>query len=819
MIRAKQFLIQNISFSFFKSYGLLFLIGILHFQVPAFAQFKSVTVSGKIIDKENKQALSFVNIVIKKASDSSFVAGSVANEDGRFTLQGISPNPYQIEFSAIGYSTLKQVLYIGSLSEFIAIPTVSLARNNITLQELNIQGNQEGISNKMDRKTFVVDNNISQIGGSVLQVMQNLPGVTVQDGKIQLRGNDKVIVLIDGKQTALTGMGSQTGLDNLPASAIEKIEIINHPSAKYDANGNAGIVNIVYKKNKKTGFNGKAGLAGGLGALWVRKENLPNIYPQYQNTPKINPSISLNYLKNKVNWYFQGDYLYTEKLNKNEFVNRTYSDGTIINQQTKRNRITHFVTSKMGMDWNLNSQNQFSISTLFGTERIIDHGDEPFFNSDLSSRLRLWQFLEDELKTTAMASANFQHKFEEPGHTLNMGLNFSFHREDEKYFFDNIMPTFTGKDAFKLLSDEWVADANIDYVKPLKYGRIESGLKFRRREIPTNMQFIPGLNSPLDSTAGGPATYKEIIPALYGNYVFENKYYEAELGLRMEYVNINYIVGSAHPVYQSDGYNYTQPFPSLRLAYKMNANSKITLFYNRRVDRPNEGDIRVFPKYDDAEIVRVGNPALKPQYTNTLEIGFKQNWSKASFYATAYQKRVDGTMTRIATTKPGSNIIYTVFQNAKGSSQTGMEMLLSLEPSKWFGLNFNVNAYYNSIDAFTIENKYPVSSIYSADQQTIYSGNAKLNCLFQTKRNLSIQTSIIYLAPDLIPQGKMAERYSLDIGMKKSIQKGKAELFINATDIANTLVMSKRIQGKDFFYTTSDYLETQVFRIGYNTKF
>ena len=201
----------------------------------------------------------------------------------------------------------------------------------------------------MDKKVFSVADNITQSGGSVLQSMQNLPGVTLHDGKVQLRGNDKVMVLIDGKQTALTGFGNQSGLDNIPASAIEKIEIINNPSAKYDANGNAGIINIIYKKNKQEGFNGKVGITSGYGALWERKENLPTIRPQYQVTPKINPSLSLNYRKNKINAFFQADYLYTETLNKNEFVTRTYDDGTIINQQTIRNRNTHFTTLK---SWN-----------------------------------------------------------------------------------------------------------------------------------------------------------------------------------------------------------------------------------------------------------------------------------------------------------------------------------------------------------------------------------------------------------------------------------------------------------------------------------
>ena len=135
--------------------------------------------------------------------------------------------------------------------------------------------------------------------------------------------------------------------------------------------------------------------------------------------------------------FFQGDWLYTETLNKNEFVTRTYQDGTVINQQTKRNRNTHFLTTKAGLDWNISENDQFSVSVLYGTEKIMDRGDEPFFNKDLSNRLRLWQFLEDELKTTVMASVNYVHKFSQPGHQLNIGYNYTFHREDEKYFFDN----------------------------------------------------------------------------------------------------------------------------------------------------------------------------------------------------------------------------------------------------------------------------------------------------------------------------------------------------------------------------------------------
>ena len=785
----------------------------------AFSQNKGVTISGLIKDKANKSALSYVNVVLKTEKDSAFVTGTVSNEEGRFTLSNVIPNNYYFEISFIGYVTKRQSIYVGSLSEFLDVSTIDLEEDIKTLGEVVVSAKQDEVGGKMDKKSFKVEDNISQSGGSVLQTMQNLPGVTVQDGKVQLRGNDKVTVLIDGKQTALTGFGSQSGLDNIPSSAIEKIEIINNPSSKYDANGNAGIINIVMKKNKQEGFNGKVGFTTGLGSLWVRQENLPTIRPQYQFTPKINPSISLNYRKKKINVFFQADNLYTQTLNKNEFVTRTYDDGTIINQQLKRNRNTNFFTSKTGFDWSINQNNTLTISALFGSEKIIDRGDQPFFNADNTVRKRLWQFLEDELKTTVMATAAYQHKFKQAGHLLNIGFNYTFHREDEKYFYDNYLPTTTGTDAFKLLSDEQVYDFNFDYIKPLKYGRIETGVKLRNRNIPTNMQFIPGVNSVLDTSAGGWATYKELIPAVYGNYIFENKKWEAELGLRLEYVKIQYDVNPNHNTYKSDGYNYTQPFPNARLAYKINDRNKISFFYNRRVDRPNEVDIRIFPKYDDAEIIKVGNPALRPQFTNSFELGYKTSWDKGYLYSAAYHRFADGTITRISSIAPNSNLIYAIFQNAGRSYNTGLEVVLTQEVAKWYSFNLNLNGYHNQINAFSVENKYPVPNTFSANKQEIISGNIKLNNTFHLPKKFDAQLTTIYLAPDIIPQGKIAQRFSLDFGIKKSLQKGKGELFFNATDILNTMIIKKEIQGQGFKYISTDYYETQVIRLGYNYKF
>lgn len=801
-----------------RKIGMIFLL-MAHAAV-GFSQVSKVTLSGILKDKLSGSPLPYANVILKTETDSSFVSGTVTDEEGRYIISNIVPGNYLLETSYVGYTSNVQPILVGKLSEYLDLGVLTLEEKPTSLKEVIVTGTQDAVAETLDKKTFSVADNINQSGGSLLQVMQNLPGITIsQEGTVRLRGNDRVTVLIDGKQTALTGFGNQTGLDNIPASAIEKIEVINNPSAKYDANGNAGIINIIFKKEVKEGLNGKVGLSGGLGALWIKRDNYPTIRPQYQNTPKINPSVSINYRKKKINIFFQGDDLYTKTLNKNEFVDRYYDNGDTVRQQTKRNRTTNIVTAKGGFDWYLNDKNTITVSGLFSSEKILDRGDEPFFNGSLSERQRLWQFLEDELKTTGSESATWQHKFKQPGRVLNVSAIYTFHREDEKYFFTNILPTYTGLDSFKLISDEHVGDVNIDYIQPLRYGRFETGLKFRNRYIPTNMQFIPGLNSPLDVNAGGWATYEEIIPAVYGNYIFENSDFEIEAGLRVEYVDIYYRVNPDHNTYESDGYNYTKPFPNFRFAYKLNDANTLSAFYTRRVDRPNEVDIRIFPKYDDAEIIKVGNPGLRPMFTNSFELGYKTSWDNGYLYTALYHKRMESTITRIASSVPGSNLIYNIFQNAGRSFNTGFEIIFSREINKWATFNLNLNGYKSIIEAFTVVNKYPEENTFSADREEIFSGSIKFNGLFHLPRKFDVQLTSAFLAPDIIPQGKIYSRFYIDLGVKKSVQQGKGEFFLNATDLANTLRIKKETNGKDFRLISTDYYETQVIRLGYNYKF
>ena len=782
-----------------------------------------VTLSGKVQDAETRAALPFLALQLLTEKDSAFVAGRLTNEAGEFTFTGLMKGTYILTGRSIGYQPLRQRVLVGELSPFLDLGAVSMVRQAVTLTEVAVSASGDQVAAAMEKKTFTVADNISQVGGSVLGAMSTVPGVTVgQDGKVELRGSDKVLVLVDGKQTALTGFGSQKGLDNLPASALERIEVITNPSAKYDANASAGIINLVFKKEEQNGFNAKVSVMGGAGALWVKRENMPTMRPQYQMTPKFNPSLSVNYRRGKTNWFGQTDWLHSPTLNKNEFSTRAYDNGTFILQQIERNRTTDYTTLNAGVDHAFSDRNSLTVSGLFNQETLKDRGDNPYFNGTPSAatRYRMWQFLEDEVKYTAFGNAVFAHKFAQPGHRLAITSIYSFHREDEKYFFTNTLPSSAGTDAFALISDEHVVDLNADYTKPLRQGRIEAGFKGRYRSIPVDMRFQPGTNSVIDPGAGGWATYREKIPAVYGNYVFESERVELEGGLRVESVQLDYEVSPNHNTYRSDGYTYVRPFPNVRAAWKFDEYNKLSLFFNRRVDRPNEVDIRIFPKYDEPELIKVGNPGLKPQYSTAAELGYKTSWARGSFYVAAYHRMVDGTITRIATDAPGpSPVLFNVFQNAGTSRSTGSEAVWQQAFTPRFSLTANASVYRKTADAFTVVNQYPTPVTYSAASQAITSGNAKLDMAFWLPREIQAQVTNIYLAPDLLPQGRTGSRFSLDAGIKKSVRGGKGELVVNGTDLLNTMQLRRTIRGTDFRYTSTDYLETQVIRVGYSWKF
>ena len=802
---------------------LFILIILITTFISTFAQIDNAVISGVVRHEQTKELLPYVNIVVTD-SDDSFLTGTITNEKGIFTVEGLSTGDYSLKVSFMGFTERTVPFHVGRLNNFLDLGTISLVESATQLDEVTVTATRMEVSSAMDKKTFAIEDNISQQGGSVLQVMQNLPGVTIdRDGKIFLRGSDKVTILIDGKQTAMTGMGSQSGLDNIPASAIGTVEIINNPSAKYDASGMDGIINIVFKKDQEFGWNGKAGITLGVGALAEKEPNLTGIRKQYSYTPKVNPSFSVNYKQEKTNFFVQADLLYHQQMMKNEFTQRTYANGDVVNQQFLENRKQPIYNINAGVDYNPNKRNTFTFSTLFNYREYTDLGDIPYDNA-AGDRIRLWQYYENEVNQTLFATVTHKHSFNQPGHSLTSSFNYSFRRKDEVFNFTNELykPSKIGTDTTGLVADEHIFDLTVDYSKPLKTGRLEVGTKQRARNFPNDIYFKPGNNSILDTGLSGSAEYREWLSAVYGTYIYEHKKFELEAGLRIEYANVDYLVDPNHSVYESTGFDYIDPFPSVRATWLISDNSRISAFYNRRVDRPSEKELRTFPTYASPEILSMGNPNLQPQFTQSVELGFRQSWNGGYLYSAAYHRMSTDILTKIITEVPdqsSSTLLAEVNQNADKGQNTGIELVLNQQLGSKVRLNANGNIYRNEIGAFSIINAYPNNIAFTGEKQSIVSGNAKVNIIAKIFKDAEFQITGTYLARDIIPQGKILARYSIDAGLTKKIQNGKGELFINASDILNTLVMRYEIKGETFNLVSDDYYETQVVRVGYQYRF
>ncbi|MGB3776557.1 MAG: TonB-dependent receptor, partial [Leeuwenhoekiella sp.] len=402
---------------FSKDFTLLFFVLI---SFSGLSAQNTITITGKVVESTTQEILPFVTISIKNGATAALVTGTITDDTGRFSITDLPTGNYNVEISYIGFETVQRSISSTGINPIFDLGTVQLDGSAQTLGEVAITSTRATVDADLDKKTFSLDDNLAQSGGSVLDAMRTMPGVAFdQEGKIVLRGSDKVVVLINGKQSSLTGFGNQKGLSNIPAANIERIEIINNPSVKYDANGFAGIVNIIYKKNKDEGLNGEVGLSFGLGALSKRRMDTPTDFGSFSVNPKLIPSLNLNYRTKKLNYFLQTEFIFQEALPNNEFTTRFYDDGRSILSQVPENRRQFRSIITAGVDYTISDRDAITISTMFDREKHIDTSQVAFIDLNTAMRNRFYTWQEEEVTSFINLAAAYEHKFEEPGHSLS----------------------------------------------------------------------------------------------------------------------------------------------------------------------------------------------------------------------------------------------------------------------------------------------------------------------------------------------------------------------------------------------------------------
>ncbi len=796
---------------------------LLLMPAASWAQEETATLSGRVLDLADGAPIGFASVVVEHAGSGERLTGTLTGENGRFLVQGLAPAEYTIWASFPGFLPAETDLLVGELNQSYDLGDIRLVRLESFEEEITVTAEAIRAAG-LDTRVFRLDHGPAQSTGSLLDAMKSLPGVTVdQEGRVSLRGSDQVAILIDGRQSSLTGFGSQRGLDSVSAANVEAIEIIHNPSARFDAAGMAGIINIIYKQEKELGLSGDVGLAIGNGQFSKQRDDLPTELGSFSNNQKVIPSLNLNYNTEAVRSFVQGELLVQDDLPNNEFTTRVYDDGRVIESQVPENREqTHYIV-RLGSDWNIDDDNMVSVSGIYDFETHTDRAQVPFILAATGERERFWFWRETEDTGFANISFDLKHQFSTSGHELGVNLQYTRGWEDESYFLNEVSRVREGTDMTRLDAEENTLPLSIDYTRPLRTGRLELGARVQRRWLPITYTVNRGMQSVIYEGLGDFSDWDENIVAFYGNLVREKGNYSLEAGVRIEQTDVSYTIPEENIYYEgSDAYDYFEIFPNVKLTYRLNHANRVIAAYNRRVDRPGEPELRIFPKYDDPELLKVGNPFLRPQFTNALEIEFGRSWDSGSVSAALYYRDIEDSFFRVFAvddSNPNYDIVNRIFENAGNSTQTGLEVLLEHKIGDPWRVSGGVNWHQNAIDAFETTLLFPTRRPFALAASKDDTWDVTLNNQIQLPSAIELQLSYIYYGARNVPQGRERARSSVDLAAKRPIMNERAELLFTFTDIFNDFAVEREIDGQGFTAVYQNFLEAQVATLGLRFRF
>ena len=800
-------------FSVNGSSFLLIRLLLLILPLPALAQ-SGASVSGRAVDATNGAPVAHATVIVQNSESGDTLSGAIAGETGRFRIQGLRPGRYTIHVRFPGFRPASSNVLVSLLNPSYDLGDIRLVRIATTIEQVRVTASTIAPAG-LDTKVFRMGEGANLSTGSMLDALKNLPGVTVdQEGKVLLRGSDRVAILIDGRQSSLTGFGSQRGLDNVSAANIEAIEVIHNPSASFDAAGMAGIINIIYKQDQQLGLSGEVGLSLGMGEFTKQRRDLPTEIGSYSTNEKIIPSLSLNYGTKRVRSFVQGEYLLQHKLPNNEFTTRFYDDGRVIESQVPENRRQWHYIVKAGSDFAMSGSNTFSLSGIYDLETHIDRAQVPFILASTGERQRLWFWREKESTGFANATANWKRRFATPGHELDVNLQYTRGWEDEAYALNEESSVRVGTDNTHVYGVEHTVPLSIDYTRPLPSGRLELGTKLQRRWLPVTYDVVRGQQSVIYPGLGDRTDWDEDLVAVYGNLVRVKDKYTLEAGLRMENTDVTYTVPDENIYYpNSDSYSKFDLFPNVKLTYALDDRHRLIVAYNRRIDRPGEPELRIFPKYDDPELLKVGNPYLRPQLTHVFELGVDRSWGNGSISASGYHRDITDAFQRIFAideSNPNYDIINRIYENVGQSRQTGVELVAEHQVVRPWRLTGSVNWFVNDIDALETTLLFPTERPFSLAASRDDSWDFTINNRVRLPRASEVQLSYVYYSSRNIPQGRERTRSSLDFSASLPLRNDRTEFVFTFTDIFNDFGVRRDIDGVGFRAEYQNLLESQV---------
>lgn len=759
--------------------------------------------SGAIVD-EKSQPFPFVNVLLLHAKDSVLVKGLAADENGKYVFDQVSNGKYLVLVSMVGYKkNYSEPFTIKDAS--IALPISKLATDTQSLNEVTVVAKKPFIEQEIDRTVVNVENSIVSAGATALEILERAPGVTVdqQNDQLKLRGKEGVIVQIDGKQTFLSQQELITLLRNTPSDNIEKIELITNPSAKYDAAGNSGIINIKMKRNKNYGTNGNI--------------NLGLAHAKYGRG---NASVTVNHRAGKLSSFVSAGTFLNKGFNNNDIYRKIPFEGkvTIFDQRTERINKSQYHNIRAGVDYFATEKTTVGVLV----SGFYNDWSNPFgqtntriLNEDLSlERTFRTNVFNGGTMHNISSNLNLKHQFDDKGKELTFDIDYVNYTGTKKSILDTHYFTPDGTPdgnpenvRNNMPSDINIGVAKLDYTQKLWKGKFETGLKSSVVASDNDMVFETKIDDwVLDPSRSNQFKYTENVNAAYLNYSGNiSKKVKYQVGLRGEHTHS---IGNSVTLNQKRDRNYVNLFPSVFLSNQLDTNNVINLSYSRRIDRPNYQSLNPFEFYLDPYTFQRGNPNLKPQYTNSFQlVHVYKNFLNTTL---AYSRIKDMIADELPQQIASENKTFVTSDNLDNQDNVSLTVSFPIKIAKWWNVQTNFTGVYNHYNSIYLEEKLEIKqtswNMYASNQFTLPKGfSAEISGWYNSRAFYGL-----YAAK---PMGM------LNAGLQKNIMNKKGTIRLNVNDIFWTNRFRGKAVYKDIDFSVRSQWPSRQFRLTFTYNF
>ncbi len=735
---------------------------------------EKIILTGKVIDKDTKQPLEYATIVIKSL-DGKIITGGITDAKGEFNIQ-IAKGTYDISIEFISFKTkqFKSKEITGNTD----LGTIVLEVDAQTLNEVVVIAEKSTVEIRLDKKIYNVGKDMTVKGGTASDVLDNVPSVSVDvEGNVSLRGSENVRILINGKPSGLVGLSSTDALRQLPADAIEKVEVITSPSARYDAEGTAGILNIILRKGKANGFNASVSASAG-------------------NPDNFGGSTNLNYRTNKANYFASGGYNYRNAPGSSSSKVTYFDDNKDItsfrNEKRDYDRKNDGYNTRFGMEYFLTDKTSLTGSFLYRKsdgEDVSTNISKELDANKILTRTNKRIEIEDEKEKTTEYDLNFMHDFNKDGHKLTLDFQYEESIENNGSFItdSDIFPSLTVNEPERSSTDNDSKDILFkgDYVLPIgDKSQFEFGFNVSLNQLNSDY-LVEGFDAETNqfynnTNFSNTLDFEQNIYALYSQYGNKIDKFSYLFGLRMENTDRKINLLQTNENFDK---NWTEFFPTINLGLEFSDKESLTLGYSRRLSRPRHWFLNPFESRTSQTYIRTGNVNLDPTYTNSFDLGYLKRWEKLTLNSSLYYQHainniemaqkeeirdVNGVETLVIITTP---------INLSSQDRYGFEFTANYNPIKWW----KITNSFNFFKAVTEGNFNDIS--YNSDNVSWFT---RLESRISLPGKIDWQTSGMYMGPSESARSKRKGMVNVNLAFSKDILKEKGTLALNVSDLFNT---------------------------------